>query len=108
MNFSPGESYGTLNYYDKNIDKVNVKQPISLDRFPGGAYNLSTTEDQIIQKLAKADTGNVFATDMILATLMAASRSVESWDIVAYRIGNKLFFDKRSTSGVSPIGSFHF
>ena len=43
--------------------------------------------------------GNVFATDIILATLMAAPRSVNSWDIIAYRIGNKLFFDKRSTAG---------
>ena len=51
--------------------------------------------------------GNVFATDIILATLMSATRSVNSWDIIAYRIGNKLFFDKRDAGGFSnPVGKF--
>lgn len=61
----------------------------------------------MIQKLASDGVGNVFATDLILATLMAATRSVNSWDIIAYRVGDKLFFDKRSTGGVSsPVGKF--
>jgi len=54
--------------------------------------------------LASSGVGNVFATDIILATLMTCTRSVNSWDIIARRIGNKLFFDKRSVTGVSPIG----
>ena len=63
----------------------------------------------MIQKLASDGVGNVFATDLILATLMAATRSVNSWDIIAYRVGDKLFFDKRSTGGVSsPVGKFMF
>ena len=40
----------------------------------------------------------VFATDAILATLMTCSRSKYSWDIVATRIGQHLFFDKRDES----------
>lgn len=44
---------------------------------------------------------------MILATLMAATRSVYSWDVIAYRVGDKLFFDKRDTGGFSnPVGMF--
>lgn len=35
---------------------------------------------------------------------MAANRSVNSWDLIAYRVGDKLFFDKRPVSGISPIG----
>jgi len=97
------ETYGTLHYYDKTMERANIKQPIPLERFPGGIYSLTTTDDPVIQKLASAGAGNVFATDMILATLMAASRSVNSWDIIAYRVGDKLFFDKRNISGVSPI-----
>ncbi len=51
--------------------------------------------------------GNVFATDIILATLMAATRSVYSWDVVAIRIDDKLFFDKRETTGFSnPVGKY--
>lgn len=58
-------------------------------------------------KLASAGVGNVFATDIILATLMSCTRSVNSWDIIAHRIGDKLFFDKRdkrSVGGISPVG----
>lgn len=47
----------------------------------------------------------MFATDIILATLMSATRSVNSWDIVVQRISDKLFFDKRDTESFSnPIG----
>ena len=52
----------------------------------------------MIRQLAKT-TGNVFATEQILATLMCATRSVYSWDILVQRVGNKLFFDKRDESG---------
>ena len=48
-------------------------------------------------QLAKTQ-GNVFATDAILATLMCATRSVYSWDIVVQKVGKKLFFDKRDDS----------
>ncbi len=48
--------------------------------------------------LESEDVGTVFATDAILSTLMCAPRSVYSWDIVAQRVGNKLFFDKRDSS----------
>ena len=40
----------------------------------------------------------VFATDAILATLMTCARSKYSWDIVVYREGGYLFFDKRDAS----------
>ena len=56
-------------------------------------------------QLAKTQ-GNVFATDAILATLMTATRSVYSWDIVVQRVGNKLFFDKRDDSEFGKI-SWH-
>lgn len=57
-------------------------------------------------QLAKTQ-GNVFATDAILATLMCCTRSVNSWDIIVQRVGNKLFFDKRDNSdfGEPPLES---
>uniref|UniRef100_A0A7E5A0D3 Eukaryotic translation initiation factor 3 subunit D n=1 Tax=Panagrellus redivivus TaxID=6233 RepID=A0A7E5A0D3_PANRE len=100
----PGENYGALHYYDKAIDRVSVKNSIKLQRLDGVFYSVTTTDDPVIQKLAKENVGNVFATDIILATLMTAPRSVNSWDIVAYRVGDKLFFDKRDSSGfANPI-----
>uniref|UniRef100_A0A0M3JXP7 Eukaryotic translation initiation factor 3 subunit D n=1 Tax=Anisakis simplex TaxID=6269 RepID=A0A0M3JXP7_ANISI len=96
-----GHRYGQLYYYDKSFDRVTVRTEKPLQRCGGTFYNLTTTEDPIIQQLAQEDAGNVFATDMILATLMAATRSVYSWDVIAYRVGDKLFFDKRDTGGFS-------
>ena len=61
-------------------------------------FQVTTTDDPVIRQLAKT-TGNVFATEQILATLMCATRSVYSWDILVQRVGNKLFFDKRDDSG---------
>ncbi|VDM38565.1 unnamed protein product [Toxocara canis] len=105
-NVEPGQDinthrYGQLYYYDKSFDRVTVRTERPLQRCGGTFYNLTTTEDPIIQQLAQEDAGNVFATDMILATLMAATRSAYSWDVIAYRVGDKLFFDKRDTGGFS-------
>ncbi|OZC07570.1 eukaryotic translation initiation factor 3 subunit D family protein [Onchocerca flexuosa] len=96
-----GHRYGQLYYYDKAFDRVTVRTEKPLQRCGGTFYNLTTTEDPVIQKLAQESVGNVFATDMILATLMACTRSVYSWDVIAYRVGDKLFFDKRDTGGFS-------
>ena len=48
-------------------------------------------------QLAKSQ-GNVFITDAIMSTLMCATRSVYSWDIIVQKVGKKLFFDKRDES----------
>ena len=48
-------------------------------------------------QLTKSE-GNVFATDVILSTIMCCTRSSYSWDVVVQKIGDKLFFDKRDDS----------
>jgi translation initiation factor 3 subunit D len=102
--FSPGENYGVLYYYDKSLDKVSVKNSTPLQRCGGAYYTTSTTEDDVIHKLASRGEGNVFATSVILSTLMTAARSVYSWDLIAHRIGDKLFLDKRDTGNfLNPI-----
>jgi translation initiation factor 3 subunit D len=46
-------------------------------------------------QLASKNVATVYTTDIILAVLMCAPRSVYPWDIVIVREGNNLFFDKR-------------
>jgi predicted secreted protein len=53
--------------------------------------------------LAAEDAGRVFVTDAILTTLMTASKSVYSWDIVVTRVGDKLFLDKRDGSSMDLL-----
>ncbi|KAL3876087.1 hypothetical protein ACJMK2_033968 [Sinanodonta woodiana] len=88
---------GGMEYYDKTYDRVSTKNEKPLKRINRIFHKVTTTDDPIIRQLAKSQ-GNVFATDSILATLMACTRSVYSWDIIVQRVGNKLFFDKRDDS----------
>merc|ERR1712198_575163 len=90
---------GTMEYYDKAYDRVNVKSEKPLKRIDRIFHTVTTTDDPIIRKLVKNEKeANVFVTDAILSTLMCASRSVYSWDIVVQKIGGKVFLDKRDNT----------
>ncbi|CAN0554273.1 unnamed protein product, partial [Ectocarpus sp. 8 AP-2014] len=90
---------GALEYYDKIFDRVNVKNERPLQRIDRIFHTVTTTDDPVIRRLVKTETGaNVFVTDAILATLMCASRSAYSWDIVVQKIGGKVFLDKRDNT----------
>uniref|UniRef100_A0A673WLW1 Eukaryotic translation initiation factor 3, subunit D n=1 Tax=Salmo trutta TaxID=8032 RepID=A0A673WLW1_SALTR len=91
------ECCGALEYYDKAFDRVTTRNEKPLKSIKRIFHTVTTTDDPVIRKLAKTQ-GNVFATDAILATLMCCTRSVNSWDIIVQRVGNKLFFDKRDNS----------
>ncbi|XP_054275040.1 eukaryotic translation initiation factor 3 subunit D-like [Macrosteles quadrilineatus] len=91
------ECCGSLEYYDKAYDRVNVKSEKPLQRIDRIFHTVTTTDDPVIRKLSKT-VGNVYATDAILATLMCCTRSNYSWDIVIEKIGDKLFFDKRDNT----------
>ncbi|KFM25129.1 Eukaryotic translation initiation factor 3 subunit D [Auxenochlorella protothecoides] len=47
--------------------------------------------------------GHVFATDELVATLMASPRSVYPWDMVVTRRGDLLFLDKRPGSSLDYV-----
>jgi len=90
---------GTMEYYDKAYDRVNVKSERPLKRIDRIFHTVTTTDDPIIRKLTKSQPDvNVFATDSILATLMCCTRSIYSWDIVVQKIGDKIFLDKRDNT----------
>jgi len=88
---------GSLEYYDKQYDRVTCRNEKPLQRINRTYFAVTTTDDPVIRKLSKTE-GKVFATDSIIATLMCATRSVISWDVVVQRVGDKLFFDKRENS----------
>jgi translation initiation factor 3 subunit D len=94
---------GHVDRYDDAFDTVSAKNSKPLQRVETKAfYYVTTTDDPVIEELA-AETnpptgGTVFATDAILAHLMACPRSVYPWDIVVQKIGGMIFFDKRDDS----------
>ena len=88
---------GSLEYYDKTFDRVNVKNEKNLQRIDSIFHTVTTTDDPVIRKFSKME-GNEYATDVILATLMYCTRSNYSWEIVIEKIGDKLFLDKRDNT----------
>jgi len=91
---------GFLDQYNDSYDKVTTRAPVNLKRNETKEfYPVTTVDDPVIEKLAIENSGNVFATDSILAHLMASPRSVYPWDIVVQKLPNgTLFFDKRDSS----------
>jgi len=93
---------GMLHQYDKIHDRVNPKLERPLQRFEElNFFNVSTTDDPLLPQYLQDDpTVSVIATDHVLASLIAAARSIYSWDIVITKISNKLIFDKRDGSHI--------
>mmetsp|Transcript_12129 Transcript_12129/g.12200 ORF Transcript_12129/g.12200 Transcript_12129/m.12200 type:complete len:585 (+) Transcript_12129:62-1816(+) len=90
---------GHVDQYDDSYDKITSKAPKPLRRIENKAYYcVSSTDDPILEKFAVERAGNLYATDAILAHLMACPRSVYSWDIVIQKTDGMLFFDKRDDS----------
>jgi translation initiation factor 3 subunit D len=90
---------GHLDQYDDTYDKASSKVPRPLRRIQNKQfYYVTTTDDPVLGRFILEGVGNVFATDAIIAHLMAASRSVYSWDIVIQKINGMLFLDKRDNS----------
>ena len=64
-----------------------------------------TSQDPHLQEMIGDDSVTLIATDTVLAALIAASRSVYSWDIVVTKVkdanGNdKVIIDKRDRSNL--------
>jgi len=90
---------GSVEFYDKQYDRVTAKNPVPLKRINRTFHAVTTTDDPVIRGFCKAkNTANVYATDSVLATIMCCTRSNYSWDVIVQRVGNKIFFDKREDS----------
>jgi translation initiation factor 3 subunit D len=95
---------GHLDRYDDAYDSVSTKNSKPLQRVETKAfYYVTTTDDPVIEDLtatvpSEGDGCTVFATDAILAHLMACPRSVYPWDIVVQKIDGVIVFDKRDDS----------
>lgn len=93
--------FGSLEYYDDSYDRISTKLNKPLERVKNREhFYVTTTDDPVIEQMARERKGNVFATDTILALLMVSPRAKFSWDIVCERVGNALFFDKREESRI--------
>ena len=93
-------SAGEVEFYDNEYDRVSTKAERALERVDRTRICVTTSDDPIMKELAAAGEGNVFATNQILAMLMAAPKSVYSWDLSVSKDGDNLYFDKRDYTNV--------
>ncbi|EUB60004.1 Eukaryotic translation initiation factor 3 subunit D [Echinococcus granulosus] len=94
---------GTVKYYDRTYDTISTRSEKPLVRFNGVVHAVTTSEDPVIMNLARERHLNVFCTDRIAAAIMCAPKSVDSWDLLAIRIADKLFFDVRPGSNFDHV-----
>jgi len=96
---------GELRTYDNKYTRVSPKKPIQLTRTENEFYYNTTTDDPIIEELAKKPNykGNVFATASILAHLMSCARALQPWDIFVRKFQTGIFFEKRDESELDFI-----
>jgi len=97
---------GSLHPYNKDFDRIFVRTEKTVRRFEElNFFNVSASDDPVIQEIMLSDESvTVIATDHVLASLIAAARSVYSWDLVftkfAHGDGHVLLIDKREGSQV--------
>lgn len=90
---------GHLDQYDDTYDKLSTRTARPLKKVENKIfYAVTTSEDPILNQMAQEGQGNVFATDAILSQIMAAPRSVYSWDLVVQKQDGVVYLDKREGS----------
>jgi len=91
---------GSLGFYDEAYHRVNSRNEKALQKFDRAFFNVTTSDDPIIEEFSEDENNHIFITDTVLSVLMCATRSVYSWDVIVRKEGDKLFFDKREHSQV--------
>ena len=94
---------GTLRMYDKSYDRVSTRFERKLDIHDYTFFNVTTSDDPIIQTFAEDENNHIFSTDCLLSVIMCVARSVFPWDIIVTKKGSQLFFDKRENSELDYI-----
>jgi len=99
---------GSMKQYDKQFERLTAKTCKTMNRAPQQVWankpNVTASDDPVLQRYAKETDAEVFATDQVVAVLMACPRSVYSWDIVATKTADgKIFLDKRPNSVVDYL-----
>jgi len=93
---------GELPSYNKDFDRMTTRNEKTMRRFEDlNFFNVTTSDDPILTDFCQSEPDvSVIATDHVLACLVAAARSIYSWDLVISKLSGKLIIDKRDFSQV--------
>merc|ERR1712203_825824 len=88
---------GRLNSYNRSFDRITVKTEKQMRRFDElNFFQVTASDDPVLTDAMQEDPSvTVIATDHVLACIIAAARSVYSWDIIITKVQGNLIFDKR-------------
>jgi len=91
---------GEIHAYNMQYDKAKGSKPLVLQKFKEDFKELETLEDKVIERLASEGKAEIFATELALAAIMTAGKSMFSWDVVIKRFKNQVFIDKRDEENI--------
>eukprot|EP01063_Lacrimia_lanifica_P029940 TRINITY_DN466_c0_g1_i1.p1 TRINITY_DN466_c0_g1~~TRINITY_DN466_c0_g1_i1.p1 ORF type:complete len:559 (+),score=286.28 TRINITY_DN466_c0_g1_i1:57-1733(+) len=98
---------GEALFWNPFFDKLGPSQPLDVVQMQRSLEDSSVVESKKIREIAgkmmkEAGAGDVqvYATDAVLATLMAAPKSSVAWDISIERFGNAYFLNWRKGTAV--------
>lgn len=88
---------GKLEEYNDEYDRVRARGAKKLQPSRDVLYfsHVPTRDDPVLERAAREGQASVFATDVVLAQLMAAPRSVLPWDLLVTYENGQIFLDKR-------------
>eukprot|EP01035_Chromulina_nebulosa_P017370 gene17370-22918_t len=90
---------GHLDAYDESFERTSTNKPKTLKKVDNKIfYSVTTKDDPVMENFLVDDVGDIYTTDIILAHLVVAPRSIYSWDIVIEKTDGKIFLDKRESS----------
>lgn len=88
---------GKLEEYNDEYDRVRARGAKKLQPSRRVLYfsHVPTRDDPVLERAAQKGKATVFTTDVVLAQLMAAPRSVLPWDLLVTYQNGQIFLDKR-------------
>jgi translation initiation factor 3 subunit D len=93
---------GKLKQFDTSYETLTLKNAIQVDSsLQKSLYKTTSTQED--EEFCSTKDCDVYITDSILSKIMAATKSVYSWDVVIENKNGVLYFDRREGSKVDDF-----
>lgn len=87
---------GQIYEFNGDLDKSRTYKPTLLQVFTGQVFSgVQTLDDPVMKRLAQFNKADIFASEVAVAAIMTAPKSLYSWDVVIKKYQDKIFIDKR-------------
>ena len=92
---------GEVFKYNTEFDKSRPQKSVPLGSFQGDMLSdKSILDDPVFRRLAQENKADIFATEVAIAAIMTAPKSIYSWDVIIKKYQDKVFIDKRDEPNI--------